>query len=181
MRLKEASRTRCAHAPRDTLTPRRRMAQTERPTFLSKWACQTARSAPRSRDGSFTTMRQARDRVTTTTETHLLITVGIKWAIEPCGPMPGCAINIDLLRDRMNSTPRYAEALTWAEALHRNQHRNGKKVPFLSHVISVSALVWEDGGNEDQAIAGLLHDASRMPVRPMRPSRSASAGRWPTS
>ena len=56
-------------------------------------------------------------------------------------------------------TPRYGEALQWAEELHRNQRRKGKKVPYISHLISVSALVWEDGGNEDQAIAALLHDA----------------------
>lgn len=59
----------------------------------------------------------------------------------------------------MITSPRYAEALGWAEQLHRHQSRHGKAVPFLSHVISVSALVWEDGGNEDQAIAGLLHDS----------------------
>ena len=59
----------------------------------------------------------------------------------------------------MTTTPRYAEALGWAEQLHRHQSRHGKAVPFLCHLISVSALVWEDGGNEDQAIAGLLHDA----------------------
>ena len=59
----------------------------------------------------------------------------------------------------MSTSPRYTEALGWAEQLHRNQRRRGKDVPFLAHVISVSALVWEDGGNEEQAIAGLLHDA----------------------
>jgi len=61
------------------------------------------------------------------------------------------------------STPlisaRYGEALLWAEALHRGQSRKGKSVPYISHLISVSALVWEDGGTEDQAIAALLHDA----------------------
>ena len=61
------------------------------------------------------------------------------------------------------STPvisvRYGEALLWAEAIHRDQHRKGKAVPYISHLISVSALVWEDGGTEEQAIAALLHDA----------------------
>ena len=56
-------------------------------------------------------------------------------------------------------TPRYGEALAWAESLHREQRRKGKPVPYISHLISVSALVWEDGGTEDQAIAALLHDA----------------------
>lgn len=59
----------------------------------------------------------------------------------------------------MFTSPRYNEALGWAEQLHRHQFRHRTAIPFLSHVISVSALVWEDGGNEDQAIAGLLHDS----------------------
>ncbi|MCB4395238.1 HD domain-containing protein [Synechococcus sp. HB1133] len=59
----------------------------------------------------------------------------------------------------MTITPRYGEALQWADALHRNQRRKGKPIPYISHLISVSALVWEDGGTEDQAIAALLHDA----------------------
>jgi (p)ppGpp synthase/HD superfamily hydrolase len=54
---------------------------------------------------------------------------------------------------------RYDEALLWAAQLHRCQSRNGKPVPYISHLIAVSGLVWEDGGTEDQAIAGLLHDA----------------------
>lgn len=56
-------------------------------------------------------------------------------------------------------TPRYCEALQWAAELHCHQRREGKTVPYLSHVIAVSSLVWEDGGDEDQATAGLLHDA----------------------
>ena len=59
----------------------------------------------------------------------------------------------------MTITPRYGQALLWADALHRKQRRKGKPVPYISHLISVSALVWEDGGTEDQAIAALLHDA----------------------
>mgnify|MGYP003337839960 CR=1 FL=1 len=54
---------------------------------------------------------------------------------------------------------RYDQALLWAAQLHRDQRRKGKPVPYISHLISVSALVWEDGGNEARAIAGLLHDA----------------------
>ena len=59
----------------------------------------------------------------------------------------------------MNITPRYGEALQWTDALHREQRRKGKAVPYIAHLIAVSSLVWEDGGNEDQAIAALLHDA----------------------
>ena len=54
---------------------------------------------------------------------------------------------------------RYDEALLWTAQLHRHQARNGKSVPYISHLIAVSGLVWEDGGTEDQAIGGLLHDS----------------------
>lgn len=54
---------------------------------------------------------------------------------------------------------RYDQALLWTAQLHRKQFRKGKPIPYISHLISVSALVWEDGGSEDQAIAALLHDA----------------------
>ena len=56
-------------------------------------------------------------------------------------------------------SPRYVDALGWAACLHQGQRRLGKDVPYLAHVMAVSSLVWEDGGTEDQAIAGLLHDA----------------------
>ena len=54
---------------------------------------------------------------------------------------------------------RYAEALSWAAELHSQQRRKAKDVPYISHLIAVSALVWEDGGDEPLAIAALLHDA----------------------
>src|ERR671928_1056366 len=54
---------------------------------------------------------------------------------------------------------RFDEALAYAARHHRTQLRKGSRVPYLSHLMSVSALVLEHGGSEDQAIAGLLHDA----------------------
>jgi (p)ppGpp synthase/HD superfamily hydrolase len=56
-------------------------------------------------------------------------------------------------------SPQYIEALQWAAELHLHQRRKGMNAPYLSHLIAVSALVWEDGGDEEQAIAALLHDA----------------------
>lgn len=56
-------------------------------------------------------------------------------------------------------TPRYDEALLFVAAQHRGQLRKGSRVPYLSHLMSVSALVLEHGGSQDAAIAGLLHDA----------------------
>jgi (p)ppGpp synthase/HD superfamily hydrolase len=54
---------------------------------------------------------------------------------------------------------RFDESLAYASAHHREQLRKGSRVPYLSHLMSVSALVLEHGGSEDQAIAALLHDA----------------------
>jgi len=56
-------------------------------------------------------------------------------------------------------TPRFGGALRHAAQLHRNQTRKGTTTPYISHLMAVSALVLEHGGDEDQAIAGLLHDA----------------------
>ena len=53
----------------------------------------------------------------------------------------------------------YEEALILAAELHRTQKRKGSEIPYLSHLMSVSALVLENGGTEEEAIAGLLHDA----------------------
>jgi len=60
--------------------------------------------------------------------------------------------------------PRYVEALAWAAELHRDQGRKSAPgepatIPYLAHLLEVSSLVWLGGGDEDQAIAGLLHDA----------------------
>jgi (p)ppGpp synthase/HD superfamily hydrolase len=54
---------------------------------------------------------------------------------------------------------RFIYALVFASQLHQHQQRKGSEIPYVSHLMSVSALVLEDGGDEDEAIAGLLHDA----------------------
>jgi (p)ppGpp synthase/HD superfamily hydrolase len=59
----------------------------------------------------------------------------------------------------MNPTARYARALAYAHEAHDGHHRKGTTIPYLSHLLAVSALVMEHGGDEDEAIAGLLHDA----------------------
>jgi (p)ppGpp synthase/HD superfamily hydrolase len=56
-------------------------------------------------------------------------------------------------------TARFDDAFVYAATLHRTQQRKGSGVPYVSHLMAVSALVLEHGGDEDQAIAGLLHDA----------------------
>ena len=54
---------------------------------------------------------------------------------------------------------RFEAALVMAYRLHRSQVRKGSPVPYVAHLLSVAALVLEDGGDEDEAIAALLHDA----------------------
>jgi (p)ppGpp synthase/HD superfamily hydrolase len=54
---------------------------------------------------------------------------------------------------------RFEQALILAHRLHQAQIRKGMQVPYISHLMSVAALVLEDGGDEDEAIAALLHDA----------------------
>ena len=56
-------------------------------------------------------------------------------------------------------TRRYDDALLFASELHRAQVRKGTAIPYFSHLLSVSALVMENDGDEDEAIAGLLHDS----------------------
>ncbi len=56
-------------------------------------------------------------------------------------------------------TPRFVEALAYATEVHAGQSRKGTTVPYVSHVLGVCALVLEDGGGENEAIAALLHDA----------------------
>ena len=56
-------------------------------------------------------------------------------------------------------TSRFENALVFATQLHREQRRKGSNVPYVSHLLAVAALVIEHGGDEDEAIAALLHDA----------------------
>lgn len=53
---------------------------------------------------------------------------------------------------------RFAKALQFAAEAHNFQIRKQGEIPYISHLMSVSALVLEAGGNEDEAVAALLHD-----------------------
>ena len=55
---------------------------------------------------------------------------------------------------------RYDDAFRFAHELHKEQLRKGTPIPYIAHLMSVSALVIEHGGDEDQAVAALLHDAA---------------------
>ena len=59
----------------------------------------------------------------------------------------------------MRLSDRFCSALDYAARLHSAQTRKGTPVPYVAHLLAVSSLVLEHGGDEDEAIAALLHDA----------------------
>lgn len=58
----------------------------------------------------------------------------------------------------MSLSARFDEALAYAHEAHRDQLRKGTRIPYISHLMAVAAIVLENGGDEDAAIAALLHD-----------------------
>lgn len=56
-------------------------------------------------------------------------------------------------------THRFIEALGYAARLHANQVRKRTERPYIGHLLSVTSIVIEYGGDEEMAIAALLHDA----------------------
>lgn len=55
--------------------------------------------------------------------------------------------------------PRFTAALAFASEIHGAQRRKGTTIPYIAHLLAVAAIVIEAGGDEDAAIAALLHDA----------------------
>lgn len=63
-------------------------------------------------------------------------------------------------RETTIATPKFLDALSYAIQLHGTDVRKGTtSIPYAAHLLSVCALVLLDGGTEEEAIAGLLHDA----------------------
>jgi (p)ppGpp synthase/HD superfamily hydrolase len=61
---------------------------------------------------------------------------------------------------RLRLGPRFTDALSWVTDLHADQSRKGgSDVPYVSHLLAVTALVLEDGGDEHDAVVALCHDA----------------------
>jgi (p)ppGpp synthase/HD superfamily hydrolase len=54
---------------------------------------------------------------------------------------------------------QFGDAFAYAARLHASHLRKGTTIPYIAHLMSVTALVLEMGGDEDEAIAALLHDA----------------------
>ena len=56
-------------------------------------------------------------------------------------------------------TDRFVAAFRYAAKLHASQPRKGTDIPYISHLMAVAAIVLEQGGDDDQTVAALLHDA----------------------
>jgi (p)ppGpp synthase/HD superfamily hydrolase len=56
-------------------------------------------------------------------------------------------------------TARFTEALGYAANLHARQIRKRTRRPYIGHLLGVTSIVIEYGGDEEMAIAALLHDA----------------------
>lgn len=56
-------------------------------------------------------------------------------------------------------TRRFDAAFLFASDLHRSQVRHNTLAPYISHLMGTAAGTLRAGGNEDQAIGALLHDA----------------------
>jgi (p)ppGpp synthase/HD superfamily hydrolase len=53
---------------------------------------------------------------------------------------------------------RFLRAFLFAAEKHARQTRKASTIPYIAHLMGVTSLVLEAGGDEDLAIAGLLHD-----------------------
>ena len=58
------------------------------------------------------------------------------------------------------SSDQFQRAVGAALRYHAGQVRKGSSIPYFSHLLQVAGLVLEFGGDQDEAIAGLLHDAA---------------------
>lgn len=57
-------------------------------------------------------------------------------------------------------TERFTEAVAYVSAVHATQTRKDNAIPYIAHLLAVTGSVIEAGGDEDTAIAALLHDAA---------------------
>src|SRR6476646_10662586 len=56
-------------------------------------------------------------------------------------------------------TDQFDRALLYATHVHGGQVRKGPSTPYVAHLLAAAATVLEYGGDEDLAIAALLHDS----------------------
>jgi (p)ppGpp synthase/HD superfamily hydrolase len=54
---------------------------------------------------------------------------------------------------------KFEQALVYATRIHGGQLRKKTRIPYIAHIIGVTAIAMEYGANESEAIGALLHDA----------------------
>ena len=59
---------------------------------------------------------------------------------------------------RVKLGPRFLRAFVFAAEKHAGQTRKASTIPYIAHLMGVASLVLEFGGDEEMAIAALLHD-----------------------
>jgi (p)ppGpp synthase/HD superfamily hydrolase len=55
-------------------------------------------------------------------------------------------------------SPDFEAALGWAAQRHAGQRRHNTGTPYIGHLLATCAVVLDEGGGEELAIAALLHD-----------------------
>lgn len=73
-----------------------------------------------------------------------------------------CIRDIRLIRGNDNEvklSPKFEEALIYATRVHGGQLRKKTRIPYIGHLLGVTAIAMEYGANETEAIGALLHDA----------------------
>src|SRR4029450_11444314 len=59
----------------------------------------------------------------------------------------------------MRLSSQFEKALIYATRIHGGKLRKKTRVPYIGHILGVTAIALEYGANETEAIAALLHDA----------------------
>src|SRR5436305_13297809 len=59
----------------------------------------------------------------------------------------------------MRLSRQFEKALVYATRIHGGKLRKKTKIPYIAHILGVTAIAMEYGANETEAIAALLHDA----------------------
>ncbi|HYB94611.1 MAG TPA: HD domain-containing protein [Vicinamibacterales bacterium] len=60
----------------------------------------------------------------------------------------------------LTTTDRFVSAMVYSHQVHQHQRRKGTGIPYIAHILGVTAIAIEYGASEDEAIGALLHDAA---------------------
>jgi (p)ppGpp synthase/HD superfamily hydrolase len=59
----------------------------------------------------------------------------------------------------MRLSRNFEKALVYARRIHEGQLRKKTRIPYIAHILGVTAIAMEYGATETEAIGALLHDA----------------------